>query len=324
MSARKKGMPVKPQIAVLLAAYNGVHWIEEQIESIRRQTAVDLTIYISVDPSSDGTEQWCAVCAAKYSEVVLLPTSEVFGGAARNFFRLVRDVSFEGYDYIAFSDQDDVWDTDKLEHSVRMLKSQGVDAYSSNVTAFWPDGKSLLLDKAQSQVEWDYLFEAAGPGCTYLMSRKVADPLKELMIQSWERLQSVTLHDWYVYAFARSRGYKWFIDPRSTLRYRQHERNQVGANTGIKSLVSRYKKINNGWWFSQITLITTLIGLEAHPFFFRWRSLGGLELLSLSMSAWKCRRRIRDKFLFFGVCWINAVIGLSPRYADAAATAAKK
>ncbi|PYC16854.1 glycosyl transferase [Pseudomonas jessenii] len=324
MSARQNHTPVKPRIAVLLAAYNGVHWLEEQIESIRRQTAVDLTIYISVDPSTDGTEQWCAASAAKYSDIVLLPVSEVFGGAARNFFRLIRDVAFDGYDYVAFSDQDDIWDTDKLEHSVRMLQSHGVDAYSSNVTAFWPSGKTLLLDKAQSQVEWDYLFEAAGPGCTYLMSRKVADPLKALMLQTWERLQSVSLHDWYVYAFARSAGYKWFIDSRSTLRYRQHERNQVGANTGIKSLVSRYKSINNGWWFSQVKLIASLVGLDAHPFVLQWRALGRLQLLSLSMSALKCRRRARDKFLFFCVCWINAAMWQPLQCADSTITAAKK
>ncbi len=307
MSARKNHMPVKPRIAVLLAAYNGVHWLEEQIESIRHQTAVDLTIYISVDPSSDGTEQWCAACAAEHTEVVLLPVSEKFGGAARNFFRLIRDVSFEGYDYVAFSDQDDIWDTNKLDHSVRMLQSHNVDAYSSNVTAFWPSGKTLLLDKAQPQVEWDYLFEAAGPGCTYLMSRKVADPLKALMLQSWEKLQSVSLHDWYVYAFARSRGFEWFIDPRSTLRYRQHERNQVGANAGIKSLISRYKTIQDGWWFSQVRLIAALVGMNQHPFFSSWKMMGRLEFLTLSLHAWKCRRRLRDKILFFFVCCLRAV-----------------
>lgn len=307
MSARKKGMPVKPQIAVLLAAYNGVHWIEEQIESIRRQTAVDLTIYISVDPSSDGTEQWCAVCAAKYSEVVLLPTSEVFGGAARNFFRLVRDVAFDGYDYIAFSDQDDVWNANKLEHSIAMLQYHRSDAYSSNVTAFWPDGRTLLLDKAQPQVEWDYLFEAAGPGCTYVFRRGFADSLKAAMLCDWVVVQSVSLHDWYSYAFARSRGYKWFIDTHSTMLYRQHKHNQVGANTGIKSLMTRYRTIQDGWWFSQVNLIASLVGVDDHPFVCSWKSTGRLGFLALSLNAWKCRRRVRDKLLFFFVCCFKAL-----------------
>lgn len=300
-------MSGKPKVAVLLAAYNGIQWIEEQVDSILGQAAVDLTIYISVDPSIDGTEQWCAACAIKHSEVVILPIAEVFGGAARNFFRLIRDVSFDDYDYIAFSDQDDIWNTEKLEHSIRMLQLHDVNAYSSNVTAFWASGKVQLLDKAQPQVEWDYLFEAAGPGCTYLISRKVADPLKASILRDWEKLQSVSLHDWYIYAFARSQGCRWFIDQNSTLRYRQHERNQVGANVGIRPLISRYRTISNGWWFSQVSLIGSLVGMESHPFFLKWRSLGRMELLSLSMNAWKCRRRVRDKILFFCVCWITAL-----------------
>jgi rhamnosyltransferase len=301
-------MPVKlPKIAVLLAAYNGTQWIEAQVASILAQAAVNLTIYISVDPSTDGTEEWCAACADKYSEVVLLPVSEVFGGAARNFFRLIRDVDFAAYDYIAFSDQDDVWNVDKLAHSVRMLEKYSADAYSSNVTAFWPNGKTILLDKAQSQVEWDYLFEAAGPGCTYVIGRKIADPLKALILQSWKKLQLVSLHDWYLYAFARSRGYKWFIDPQSTLLYRQHERNQIGANTGVGSLISRYKNINNGWWFSQVALIASLLGLEIKPFISKGRALGRAEFCWLALRALKCRRRVRDKFLFFCVCLIAAV-----------------
>jgi rhamnosyltransferase len=48
-----------PRVAVLLAAYNGMAWIEQQVASILAQTGVVVTIYISIDPSSDGTEAWC-------------------------------------------------------------------------------------------------------------------------------------------------------------------------------------------------------------------------------------------------------------------------
>jgi rhamnosyltransferase len=34
-------------IAVLLATYNGMKWIEEQVESILNQQSVDVNIYIS-------------------------------------------------------------------------------------------------------------------------------------------------------------------------------------------------------------------------------------------------------------------------------------
>ncbi len=302
-------MSVKhPKVAVLLAAYNGMQWIEEQLASILSQLAVDVTVYISIDPSTDGTEAWCAAYAAQQPEVLILPTAGSFGGASRNFFRLMRDVNFQGYDFIAFADQDDVWHVDKLQRAVHVMQERQIDAYSSNVIAFWPDGKTHLLDKAQPQVEWDYLFEAAGPGCTYVMGKRLADSLKTSMLDNWQLLQSVSLHDWYCYAFARSHHYRWYIDPEPSMNYRQHERNQVGANKGLSSLVARYKTIHDGWWFNQVQLIVRLVGRGGDPFVRTWLELRRRQLITLSFSALRCRRRVRDKVFFFCICWVTALI----------------
>ena len=307
-------MPVKyPKVAVLLAAYNGMQWIEEQLYSILDQSAVDVTVHISIDPSTDGTEAWCVHYAGQHSCVKVLPAAGPFGGASRNFFRLLRDVDLEGYDFIAFADQDDVWHVDKLQRATQAIQSRNIDAYSSNVTAFWSSGRTQLLEKAQPQVAWDFLFEAAGPGCTYVMSHKLVWSLKASMLANWADLQGVSLHDWYCYAFARSHGFKWFIDPQPSMQYRQHERNQVGANTGLNSLIARYKTLHEGWWFSQIRLITCLVGRDADPFVRSWLRLGGGGLLKLSLSAWKCRRRVRDKVFFFLICWAAALIGTEPK-----------
>lgn len=307
-------MPVKhPKVAVLLAAYNGMRWIEEQLTSILDQSAVDVTVYISIDPSTDGTEAWCAVYAAQHPSVIVLPAAGAFGGASRNFFRLIRDVDLDGYDFVAFADQDDVWHLDKLQRATQAIQARHVDAYSSNVTAFWADGRTQLLDKAQPQAAWDFLFEAAGPGCTYVMSRKMMVSLKASILANWADLQGVSLHDWYCYAFARSHGFKWFIDPQPSMQYRQHERNQVGANTGINPLIARYKTIHDGWWFSQVRIIACLVGLGADAFVQQWLSLGRRQLLKLSLSAWKCRRRTRDKVFFFCICCATAVIGKKAR-----------
>lgn len=303
-------MPVEhPKVAVLLAAYNGVRWIEEQLFSILNQAAVDVTVYISIDPSSDGTEALCLRYAAEHPCVIVLPDSGRFGGASRNFFRLVRDVDFGNFDFIAFSDQDDIWHSDKLLRATRSIAEQRVDAYSSNVTAFWPDGKTVLLDKAQPQVGLDYLFEAAGPGCTYVMSNALAGSLKASMLANWQQLQGVSLHDWYCYAYARSNGYRWYIDPATSMDYRQHERNQVGANTGLRPLIRRYKTIHDGWWFSQVELIAALVKPEQSPSTVSGRRLRGMQLITLSFSAWQCRRRVRDKVFFFFICWASALLG---------------
>ena len=303
-------MPVKhPKIAVLLAAYNGMQWIEEQLASILGQSGVEVTVYISIDPSTDSTEAWCAAYSAEHHQVIVLPDAGSFGGASRNFFRLIRDVDFGSFDFISFADQDDIWHKDKLQRAVDAIRARQVDAYSSNVTAFWADGRTHLLDKAQPQVEWDYLFEAAGPGCTYVLSKKMAESLKAAMVENWQPLQKVTLHDWYCYAFARSHGYRWYIDPLPSMDYRQHDRNQVGANKGLSPLIARYKTIHDGWWFNQVRMIACLVGRDTDPFVKTWLHLRHRQLIKLSFSAWQCRRRARDKVFFFFICWATALIG---------------
>lgn len=303
-------MPVRsPKVAVLLAAYNGVRWIEEQLESILNQSAVDVTIFISIDLSTDGTQAWCVAYAAEHTNVVVLPDAGKFGGASRNFFRLLRDVDFEPYEFIAFADQDDVWHADKLSRAIYAIEFLQMDVYSSNVTAFWPDGKTHLLNKAQPQVAWDFLFEAAGPGCTYVFKKNFALSLKASMLRNWAQLQMISLHDWYFYAFARSHGYRWFIDPIPSMDYRQHESNQVGANKGLSALLARYKTIQNGWWFGQVRMIALLIGQGNDPFVKTWLQLQRWQLMKLSFSAWRCRRRIRDKLFFFCICWVTALLG---------------
>lgn len=303
-------MPVKfPKIAVLLAAYNGMQWIEEQLTSILNQVAVDVTVYVSIDPSSDGTEAGCATFAAAHSNIIVLPEVGKFGGAARNFFRLIRDVDFSAFDFIAFADQDDIWNGDKLQRATTAMQTRQVDAYSSNVTAFWPDGRTHLLDKAQPQVEWDFLFEAAGPGCTYVFSKNLADSLKASMLSNWRELETVTLHDWYCYAFARSHDYRWYIDPLPSMNYRQHANNQVGANKGLSPLIARYRTIHDGWWFKQVQLITSLVGLGDDPSVKSWLRLRRRDLVKLSFQSSQCRRRGRDKLFFFFICWATAVLG---------------
>ncbi|WP_025113096.1 glycosyltransferase [Pseudomonas sp. H1h] len=303
-------MAVRPiKVAILLAAYNGMAWIEEQVASILCQQGVELNLFISIDPSTDGTEAWCADLAARHDCVTVLPAGDRYGGAACNFYRLVRDVDLTSFDFVGFSDQDDIWLPEKLKRATDILATGEYSAYSSNVTAFWSDGRTVVLNKAQPQVAWDHIFEAAGPGCTYVFSRALAQHLKQSMLANWHSLQGVTLHDWFCYAFARSHGYRWFIDPLPSMRYRQHEHNQVGANTGISNLIARYKTIHDGWWFDQVRLIVRLVGLDSDPFVRRWSKLGRWQLLKLSLSAASCRRRLRDKVLFFFTCWLTSLLG---------------
>ena len=250
------------KIAVLLASYNGTKYIKEQVDSILNQKEVDVTIFISDDLSTDKTIEYLQDIYKDFKNIVYLPSGSKFGGAGKNFFRLIRDVDFSSFDFISFVDQDDIWYEDKLIRAIKMIEDKQIDAYSSNVLAFWEDGKEMVINKSSSQARYDYLFEAAGPGCTYVLKKDLAISLQNFICENWEDVNKVELHDWFIYAFARENNYKWHIDEKPSMRYRQHTSNQVGANDGLKAKLKRLKKVFSSWYREEIIKIIKVLRLE--------------------------------------------------------------
>ncbi|MGL4338159.1 MAG: glycosyltransferase, partial [Turicibacter sp.] len=271
---------INNKIVVLFAAYNGEELISQQLDTILQQQNVEVHVVCSVDLSCDNSFGICSSYAEKFENVTVLPYGERFCGAGKNFFRLLRDVDLEPYDYIALSDQDDIWPRNKLSKATDCL--QHFDCYSSNVIAFWEDGHELLVEKSQPQLKWDYLFEAAGPGCTYVLKRGVAQEFKRLLIEQYEKIgRDISLHDWLIYAFARSRNYSWFIDPVPMMRYRQHANNQVGTNNSIAAAKKRLKLIKGNWYRHQVMNIAGIIGLQYSEIYARGLNNGYMGNLFL-------------------------------------------
>jgi len=246
------------KIAVLLAAYNGIQWLPEQIDSILQQVDVELKLFVSDDGSTDGTPEYLKQLADSDSRVVLLSKKERMGSAGKNFYRLIRDIDVSGFDYLAFADQDDIWNTNKLSAHVDLIRANDAEAVSSNVMAFWPDGRQKLIVKSQPQQDFDFLFESAGPGCTFLMTPWLVNQVKKQLLAN-PVAADVELHDWLTYAICRAHGKKWVVDSAPSMRYRQHQANVVGANSGLKPALARLKKIKSGWYRHQVALVSRVV-----------------------------------------------------------------
>lgn len=296
-----------PHFAVCLAAYNGKAYIAEQIESILLQKNVDLQIFISVDESTDGTEARLAEWALSEPRLTLLPFGQQFGGAGPNFYRLLRDVDIRGFDYLSFADQDDLWHPEKLWRAHCLMNEQGALGYSSNVTAFWPSGRTQLVNKAQPQRSLDFMFEAAGPGCTYVLQSSLALSLQQLVRGADASLSRVGYHDWLIYAFARANNYPWIIDDWSSMQYRQHSNNQIGVNAGWRSYWLRVRKMLSGHGFEQSLLIADLVHASSTPVVQHGLRGGRLGYLWLALRANQCRRKRLDQLWFFILCMLFAM-----------------
>ena len=277
------------KLAVLMACYNGTEWINEQVDSICNQQNILVDLFISVDLSSDSTYQWCLKLAKNKNNVMVLPYGERFGGAAKNFFRLIRDVDFSEYDYVAFADQDDIWLENKLSRAVNMIQQNNLDGFSSDVIAFWQDGREALVKKSYRQKQFDYHFEAAGPGCTYVLKQHVLQQFKCFLNENWNQVNHVELHDWMIYSYCRTLGMKWLIDDEPLMRYRQHDSNQVGSNSGMKAYLKRFSMVKDKWYRNEVVKIRQLL----IPYCVTGFSMSRWFMVK---HFWQLRRRPRDAY----------------------------
>ncbi|CAM8384114.1 Glycosyltransferase like family 2 [Candidatus Methylopumilus planktonicus] len=286
------------KIAVLLAAFQGEEFIQEQILTILDQRNVDLTLYVNIDFSSDDTFFILKDLQKKFTNIHIFNSGKAFGSAARNFFELIKIVDFYNFDYVSFSDQDDIWHPYKLDRSIRMLNYFQASGYSSSVEAFWSNGRTKYFKKSYGQTEHDFFFEAAGPGCTYVLTKNLASAVKENLRLNINSSAKIMFHDWYIYAFARYNNYKWIIDHCSFMKYRQHDKNQMGANFGFSAFFSRLFLVVNNSALTQAIVIAKIIGASNDPFVSRWKKLDFAAYFFLLKNSYKCRRSFLHKVFF--------------------------
>jgi rhamnosyltransferase len=304
-----------PTCAVLLAAFNGEKYIADQVDSILSQSSVNAEIYIRVDPSADQTQEVISSMMASNPKVRLVvddPTAPA--GAAQNFYRLILSAELGPHvEFVAFSDQDDVWYPDKLLRGISTLDRAPAEAYSSNVDV-WSDemGTRSRLHKAHPQKKWDHLFSSAGPGCTYILRRRTFDAFREWLSDHQQDVMLVDYHDWLIYAWARENGRSWIIDPNATMSYRQHGANQLGVNRGMAAARRRVSQIRSGWYLDQVRLVSRLVTDEDTPpvqQLIRWTLLDRLRLIS---QAPHLRRSHADQV------GVAVAIAMSPRVPNVA------
>ena len=188
------------------------------------------------------------------------------------------------------------------------MTTQNAAGYSSNFTAFWPAGDSCLVNKAWPQRTWDFLFESAGPGCTYVLHSRLAIPFQKFVRAADRTLLSIDYHDWLTYAFARSHNFPWVIDSWSSMQYRQHAHNQIGVNAGWRSFWLRVRKILTGYGFEQSLLIADFVQVSSLPLVQRGLSGSRLGYLWLAFQAKECRRKPIDQMWFFMSCVLFALV----------------
>lgn len=239
------------KIAILLSTYNGSSWIKEQIESIFNQDYKNYEIYIFDDNSSDDTISIIEKINSDKIRVKRFFSNS--GSAGDNFKRALLEMESESFSYLALADQDDIWMKDKLSTAIKKLKNSNFDGYSCSVEAFWPDNRKKIIKQSKKVSKYDYFFEGAGQGCTFLITRQLFDRVATSMRSHPDLIKKVHYHDWLIYFICRTYDMEWLFDESVHMLYRQHGGNEIGSRGKFKGIIKRINLIRDGWYQSQIS-----------------------------------------------------------------------
>jgi len=98
-------------ISVALGTYNGDNYLQEQLDSLAKQTILPYELVVCDDGSEDKTVEILKSFAASAPFPVHIYVNETNLGFADNFLKAAKLCKA---DWIAFCDQDDVWLTNKI------------------------------------------------------------------------------------------------------------------------------------------------------------------------------------------------------------------
>jgi rhamnosyltransferase len=241
------------KVAIILCSFNGERYIKKQVESILSQNYKNIDLFIFDDCSDDRTID---ILKKFHKKIYLKENKKNSGSATKNFFKAILKLNLKKYNYISFSDQDDIWFKFKIKRAIKYLSKNKFEGYSSNVLAFNDNNKKTINDKSMTQKKFDHMFESPGPGCTHVITQKLFNIIKKKIKNKKNIIKKINHHDWFFYSLCRNNNFNWFIDKKCTMLYRQHDFNEIGENVGIKAMFKRFIKVWNGYYLEQIYYIS--------------------------------------------------------------------
>jgi glycosyltransferase involved in cell wall biosynthesis len=277
---------MQSKVGILMATYNGERFIKKQIDSILVQTYRNWQLIIHDDGSMDLTVNVIKEYVRKYPDkVIFIEDGIKCGGAKENFAHLMKIARDRfDFDYIMFSDQDDVWLKTKIEKTLKkMIETE--NSIGRNIPILVHTDLKVVDENLNSLSDSFWKYQNLNPaikqfsrllvqnnitGCTVMMN-------KPLMEKSLPIPKDSIMHDWWLALVASAFGEISFLREPLVL-YRQHSCNSIGAKKwSLSTLID--KVINH----RDLHLIEKLI-LQAISFYESYKTTLDDTLLEVLIS----------------------------------------
>jgi len=214
-------------VSIVLPVYSGKAYLKEQIESILAQSYCNIELIICDDNSTDGSFDIAINMAAADNRIRVYRNQRNLG-LVPNF---LQSVSLAKGDFICFCDQDDYWLSNKIEilkalldeNNKNMLAYSDLEICDKNLKVI----SSSFFRTSGLRPKEGYLRELTflkniTPGCSMIFRKEVAD----LMVRV--PFDAPFMHDHLALILASGLG-KIAYSKEALIKYRQHERNNIGA-----------------------------------------------------------------------------------------------
>ena len=306
------------RLTILMATYNGERFLQDQLNSFSRQSFHDWDLWVSDDGSSDNTKTILRNFDQEqngHHKVCVIDGPH--RGFAQNFLNLTCCCQNDS-DFFAFSDQDDIWQNDKLQRAINWLETVPTD-----IPALYCSRTEIVDEDARPTAPSTYsrlmkvipsfsnaLVQSVAGGNTMVFNKAAKQ-----LIGSFGGVVDVPSHDWWVYLLVTGVGGKVYYDPISSLLYRQHRKNLVGSNQSLDALLCRLKQFMQGrykndneknlYYLNKCRFLLTNENQECLTFFCEARKGSIFQ----SLEALRKSGVRRNGFLFNAALWIGIVIG---------------
>jgi glycosyltransferase involved in cell wall biosynthesis len=232
---------IKPAVSIAICTYNGARFLKQQLDSILSQTYQNITEIVCVDDnSSDETVKILKEYQAADHRIKVYENSSNLG-YIKNFEKVLTLCHEE---YIALSDQDDLWYPFKIE---RLMNAIGDNLMVYSDTEYI-DGNNNKLGKKMS----DFRHLGSCHSCLNLVlfngiSGHTMIIRKELLHMAVPFSLYIP-HDYWLAFYAAKQGQIAFVDE-VLVGYRQHTQNALGGiGVGAKQnnrLTDTYMRLDN-------------------------------------------------------------------------------
>ena len=239
----------KIHLSVALCTYNGEVFLNEQLDSILKQTIVVDEIIICDDKSTDDTIKILNKYKVLHPNIFKIYHNEINLGSTKNFEKAI---SFCKGDYIFLSDQDDIWKSDRVLKTLSIFEkkseAEGVfsnanlinnDGISIDTLTLW-DSVPFFEDELSKPIDFFDVITKNGnvvTGATLCIKKSVTDFIFPFA--------NDVLHDEWIATLLSLRN-SLFYSTENLISYRIHDKQQVG--------ITSFQKIQNRKRLKRIVL----------------------------------------------------------------------